>query len=68
MTDDEGKSSAERDRPPSEPRSWELREDATTASEKKWARLAKTLLYTVWIMVLLIAIVAIVLLKLNPPQ
>jgi hypothetical protein len=67
MTDEKDKSDVERDRPPGEPRSWELREELSTASEKKWARIAKTLFYTVWITVLVIAIVAIILYLLNPP-
>ena len=68
MTEKKESSSVERDRPPGEPRSWELREEPTSAAEKKWARFAKTLLYTVWITLLVIAIVAIILYKLNPPQ
>lgn len=68
MTDEKEKSDVERDRPPGEPRSWELREEPTAVSEKKWARIAKVLLYSVWITLLLIAIVAIILLTLNPPQ
>lgn len=68
MVDEEDNSSVERERPPGEPRSWELREEATTASEKKWARIAKTVFYSVWITLLVVAIVAIILLKLNPPR
>ena len=62
------KPALERDRPPGELRSWEMREEASAASEKRWARLAKTFLYTVWITLLLIAIVAIILYKLYPPR
>lgn len=65
---DRDQESVERDRPPGEPRSWELREEATAASERKWARLAKTLIYTVWITLLVIAIVAIILLKFYPQR
>ncbi len=68
MTESGDKRAAERDKAPGELRSWELREEPTVASERKWARLAKTLLYTAWITILLIAIVAIVLIKLNPPR
>ena len=58
----------ERDRPPGELRSWEQREDPALTSEKRWGRLAKTFVYTVWITVLIVAIVAVVLLLLNPPR
>lgn len=58
----------ERDRPPGEPRSWEKREDLSAASEKRWGRLAKTLVYSVWITLLVITIVAVVLYVLNPPR
>jgi hypothetical protein len=66
MTDEKEKSDVERDRPPGEPRSWELREEPTAVSEKKWARIAKIVIYAVWITLLVVAIVAIILLKLNP--
>ena len=68
MTDENEKPDVERDRPPGEPRSWELREEPTVVSEKKWARLAKVLLYSVWITLLVIAIVVIIFLTLNPDR
>jgi len=66
MTESGDKRGAERDKAPGELRSWELREEPTVASERKWARLGKTLVYAVWITLLVIAIVAIVLNQLNP--
>ncbi len=56
MSEDQPKVSDERKLPPSEPRSWEKREEPSVASEKRWAGLAKTFVYSVWITLLVIAI------------
>jgi hypothetical protein len=71
MNESENKQQVEgpdRDRPPGEPRSWEKREGLSVASEKRWGRLAKTFVYSVWITLLVIAIVAVVLYVLFPPR
>ena len=71
MNESENKQQAERlerDRPPGEPRSWEKREDPNMASEKRWGRLAKTFIYSLWITLLVIAIIAVVLYVINPPR
>ena len=61
MSDDQPKINEERRRPPNEPRSWEKREEPSVASEKRWAGLAKTFIYSVWITLLVIAIAFVVL-------
>jgi len=61
MSDGDQNISEERKRPPGEPRSWEKREEPSVASEKRWAGVAKTFVYTVWITLLAIAIAFVVL-------
>jgi hypothetical protein len=65
MSDQEKPAGLERDRPPGEPRSWELGEAQDAAPDKRWVRIVKTLLLAVWITLLVVGTTAAVLILRN---